>query len=141
MRKEPNVHPAPNKAEAETEKTSATEIRVLLAQKGWSQEIRLGQESWWKRWPNARDCNLNTNKEGVTTSIDIWEAPCAENPGQAVYAIHLRAEKPDGIWVDLSVYSLNGETLKKSLTTQCQQLLASWETMCDTCKKPEPSLP
>ena len=42
--------------------------------------------------------------------------------------MELYGEKPDGVWVALTVYSLSNV---EQLDSQVAQLIKAWETMCD----------
>lgn len=99
-----------------------TEIQEYLRGNGWKHYVAGCIENWYMRCESATPCSRNSDKP-LLIYIDV-----ARFVDHVSYSVHIRAEKPDGIWVDLSVYGI-GDELPEVLDAQCKQLVAAWERM------------
>ena len=96
-------------------------VRQHLAKTGWRQYKSLGREIWCKRWENAPRCKSNEEQPGIQVVITFQKFE-----GRASYEINVTGEKPDGVWVKLSAYSIAAEEIILASETQANQLVSAW---------------
>jgi hypothetical protein len=106
--------------------TNYEQIKNHLMNNGWicyKSCSRNEKESWYKRFQKATGCFCNTDKLGVQVGVIVYE-----NRGYYSFEIELTAQKRDGMWVKLQVYSIQDDFLSV-YESQTTQLLAAWEAM------------
>lgn len=84
---------------------------------------------WAKRFPSRQLCRFNADKPGIQIIINHYKGETIN--GRDIpdgFDMELYGEKPDGVWVALTVYSLSNV---EQLDSQVAQLIKAWETMCD----------
>ena len=82
---------------------------------------------WYKQYKKVKpNCYCNKQNPGIQISLKAWDY---KKFGYDInFQIELVAEKDDGFWVDLVIYSI-GEEIKEVLEKQIQTLIRSWKAI------------
>lgn len=106
-------------------------IILYLEQHGWKVYTDYTGEFWCKRYPDAPRCKQNIEKPGIQVVLRVHK-----NTRKITYAIEICGEKPDGQWVNFSIYCIPDE-IHSVLDEQVRQLLRAWETIYIEAATPE----
>lgn len=98
-------------------------IASILKNQGWKGYQFLGRTILCKRFPDAPRCLFIDDLPGVQLVVNVYD-----DLPETAYEIDLTAQKPDGVWVKLSVYGIGSELLE-ILDEQCNQLVSAWTAM------------
>ena len=106
-------------------------VTSKMETEGWSKYLRgLTSNGYWaKRFPSKHLCCCNEDKPGIQIIINHYAAQTIN--GRSIpdgFDLSLRAQKPDGAWVALTVYAIHYFEI---LDSQITQLISAWEVMCD----------
>ena len=113
-------------------------LATWLRSQGWLFEtphrtVDRCDERWYKRYKPAPQCIANAREPGVQLCLQVYYR--TPHFPQSVLELSLTAQKPDGMWVILKVYSdLTLENVEAELDLQAADLVAAWCAIYDAAR-------